>query len=94
MIDYEYNQVINSFFVTETNKNFIITRGFSDKNILFSTDVIYLNNKGIPYMCYNEVLNSDNVLEKHYRKINSKNQYSLEGFDNFLDCLNYKPEIR
>lgn len=93
VVEYFSDHELNSYFETETTKNFIITRGFSEKHVLFTTEVIYLNEHGMPYMCYNEVLTSDKILEKHYRRINSKNQYSLEGFDSFLECLKYKPHI-
>ncbi|WP_308991621.1 hypothetical protein QLS71_006285 [Mariniflexile litorale] len=93
VIEYYSDYELDSYFETETTKYFIITRGFSEKNVLFSTEVIYLNADGMPYMCYNEVLTIDKVLEKHYRKINSKNEYSYEGFYSFSECLKYKPWI-
>lgn len=93
VIEYYSDYELDSYFETETTKYFIITRGFSEKHVLFSTEVIYLNAEGMPYMYYNEVLTIDKVLEKHYRKINSKNEYSYEGFDSFSECLKYKPWI-
>ncbi|MBF8151307.1 hypothetical protein ITJ86_15475 [Winogradskyella sp. F6397] len=93
VIEYYLNHELDSYFETQTLKYFIISRGFGKDHTLFTTEVTYLNKRGKPYMCYSEVLRSDNVLKKHYRKINSKNQYSYEAFDSYLECLKYKPHI-
>ncbi|WP_417876414.1 hypothetical protein [Winogradskyella sediminis] len=93
VVEYYSNYELNSYFEVETSKNFIITRGFSNNHKLFFTEVLYLIQNGKPYMCYNEVLTIDNVLKKHYRKINSKNKHSIDAFDSFMECLNYKPHI-
>jgi hypothetical protein len=93
VIEYYSNHELDSYFETIKSKSFTITRGFSNDHVLFHTEVLYLRQNGKPYMCYNEVLNISGLLEKHYRKVNSKNQYSLEAFDSFEECLKYKPDI-
>lgn len=87
------NGKMGSYFEKREEQYFTITRGFSNDHVLFHTEVLYLRQNGKPYMCYNEVLNISGLLEKHYRKVNSKNQYSLEAFDSFAECLKYKPHI-
>ncbi|MBP0903058.1 hypothetical protein ACFSKN_13880 [Mariniflexile gromovii] len=93
VIEYYSNHELNSYFETETTEFFIIERGYSNEDKLFSTNVIYLNQTGQPYMEYTEVLDIDKTLNKCYRKINSKKEYSFEGFDTFSDALKYKSHI-
>lgn len=85
------NGEMHSYFEKREERYFTITRGFTPKHLLFHTEVLYLKQNGKPYMCYNEVLTIDNVLEKHYRKVSSENKYSYDGFDTFEECLKYKP---
>lgn len=93
VVEHYTNHKLDTYFETDKTEHFTITRGFSCDGVLFTTEVLYLNQEGEPYMYYHEVLTNEGVLQKHYRKINTLGQYSLEGYDSFSECLRYKPHI-
>ena len=68
--------------------HFEITRGFSCKNILFYTGVIYKNENGKPYVIYEKV----DYEPGFYRRINAKGAYSYKTFDTFHECMLHEGE--
>lgn len=78
---------MNDLLINE-NAYFTITYGFTESQLLYFTEVIYLNPiSKKPYMCYTLVIDFQKNIETSYRFINSKGQYSLEAFDSYEDCL-------
>lgn len=85
-MEYYKNQKLNSIFDNEINKKFIIRRRFSEKDIIFSTEVTYLNQKGKPYMLYSEIIKYDGKVEICYRGIDVSGKISDRAYNDFEAC--------
>ncbi|WP_131474426.1 hypothetical protein [Neotamlana nanhaiensis] len=80
------NDKISCSYEEEIFNHFIITKGFSVEGKLSSTEVIYFDYEGIPYMSYSEVKNSNGELDICYRRIYPNGKQSLKGFKDFFSC--------